>query len=1388
MSGGLFTEPNEHIRWLGSTSNGISLSELKDVPCLILLGDVGMGKSTTVRTEATLLKSMFAGQQHVVLYEDLKRLSEWQIERRIFGNREVEAWVRGEHALTLILDSLDECWRRIDALEILLVDEFRRRIRQETGPLFLRLTCRSAEWRGDAGKTLERLFSTRNESIPPLQIYVLAPLSANNIREAAVSSHLDGERLLERIAAKGSEALASHPITFEMLLQLYQENGDFPASRSELYQTGCLRLCADEQVSFGASQQRKTTPPQRFVAAGRLAALSVFTNRFLINGDPEHPASRHDVLEVTDATGHTDEQIGGERLVVDRDTITETLQTALFADRIEGAQSWSHQSYAEFLAAQYVMQRGLPASQVIAVLTDTTDNAQRVVPQLEETACWMAEMLPAVFSALAPRNADTLLRCDPSYWSDSDRALLVGSYLNLVHRHEAAELDWQLKDRLARLAHPGLAAQLRPAIAERSENPLVRETAIDIAGYCHVTELAPELIQVLLDPGDIFRVRKHAGIALEQAANEEVRLMLKQRSVADWDGDVDDDLRGYFLQIMWPSQISLHDLLPLVPPKRANYTGSYKIFLQYKLPESLSDADLPRMLDWLRESKVSFDITGVFGYLPSKIFARALTRMDDARIRDAVLRLLGSDEDHLHHIFHGKVEPEDIGADIRLRFWKAIVGSSLDLRALLAYGDMRQTALLSPEDFPVFIGEYRNSREVRIRDRWCMLAFWVFSTEDSTALDLLSDLARTDAVICETLATYTSCRLLPDEDNWMKRSYERQHQPNRPNTATPPPFEVLVTSALDQFEGGKTWAFWEICELLDRDPANLHASIVFPIARLSEGKAWKSLSSETRQRILNATPVYLRAQVVNEDQVWEKGQGYRPYDVLNPILVLLFDSDRQALEGLTGEEWNKWIGVFFAYSARRNGSPAEADGTLLSLARSKTQQAFMTALRRYLKVGINNDSERRLIWNLNSAWCEDIKALFVDLLHKTPLTTSAAQDILQLLVSQDRRDAEGLLTSFIQQLASPEVCSTHVPSAVVVLLTNFPGEWSVRLLDQITALPALGRAVVARLVRGYHQPSGWLAKVPPRNLALFWEWLSQQYPHDPYEQDNGGGTVTILHDIYHFRNGVFQTLMAAGTLEACEAMSEVMRRRPDDFWLGDILAQMRKTCRRKAWVRPSPSGLMQLFAATDKQLVRTAGELHVLVLDALRRFESELHGAPPSMELWNETSIGKKKSWWPKDEMNLSNCLKRFLERDLKQRGILADREVQICPRRGEDPAQLVDILVRAVPFLDDGRPGSPVSVVVEVKCAWNEGVLLNMARQLYERYLKNSEMHFGIYAVAYFYCDAWNRQPDARKSTGESRATIDVLREKLSTQAASLTSSQKLVESLVIDARLVRS
>jgi hypothetical protein len=77
------------------------------------------------------------------------------------------------------------------------------------------------------------------------------------------------------------------------------------------------------------------------------------------------------------------------------------------------------------------------------------------------------------------------------------------------------------------------------------------------------------------------------------------------------------------------------------------------------------------------------------------------------------------------------------------------------------------------------------------------------------------------------------------------------------------------------------------------------------------------------------------------------------------------------------------------------------------------------------------------------------------------------------------------------------------------------------------------------------------------------------------------------------------------------------------------------------------------------------------------------------------------------------------------------------------------------------------------------------MDRQLYSRYLATSEFEFGIYIVAYFTCEAWNRTKDSRKRSSASTLDIRDLEAKLHAQAKLLSSCEKRVDALVIDARL---
>jgi hypothetical protein len=1385
MAEGYFVEPSSSpIRWLHPESNGVPLSALRDVPCLVLLGDMGMGKSTTVQQEYQSLSRSFSGQRHEVVLRDLKRLTEEQIYRQVFGHPAVEGWRRGDHALTLFLDSMDECWRRLDELETILVGEFERSLRDKKPRLFLRVTCRSAEWRSHVGEAFKRLFPGEHDGGVAVQIYTLAPLSEANIRQAAEFHKQDANDLVRRVAENQVQALAAHPITFKMLLGIYAKGGSFPDSRVDLYARGCQELCTDLHSVFGSTSQRVTTREQRFAIASRFAALSVLTNRYLINGNTDNPLGRLDVLEASDLFGYYDEQAGGQQVAIDRATATDTLQTALFGEPADGAQNWRHQSYAEFLAARYLANSKLSSEQITSLITDTTDNAQGLIPQLEETACWLVEMKPGLFEALAPSNAEVFIRCDPKQLDDPKREMLVDNYLGLVRKHEAPELDWQLKHQLGRLAHGGLAAQLGKAIRNRRENPLVLESAIDIAAYCRCGAVAPQLIEVFADRDDVFRVRQRAGFALEQIADERIRSMLKRRTVVENLEDNMDELKGFCLKVLWPSQLSTSELLPLLtPPKRQNHTGSYKLFL-FELQKKLPDSELPQVLDWMREKEISFDTLGSFGHFPSDVATRALQKLDDPEVRRALMALIQGPEHRLRHLFQSGRERLSLSTHCRRTFWSAVVSEGIEPRTLIILGNLPQTGLLNTEDLPFFIERYRSSTEKQ-RKHWEQMIFSVFDEKHPDALEQLSGLASLDCHIAEILAALTSCPLIPEEINWRKKQFQR-HKTQAEETATKPKPSAIIErmdEGLRRFDQGEILGFCWVLELLDTDPEEPTRFGSLNV-RLSEGKVWPLLSPDLKTRILLSASRYLDDQPFGELNAWDEEKNYRVYLAADPLFLLLFDEAKETLSGLTSEQLKKWIPVLFAYHDRHNGNHDEAYDFIFTLAFRKAPDESLAVLKRFLELHVNHDSKRKLIWRLGPAWCPEIEEVFRSLIRQKPLRPTAAGDVFQLLCAHDPVGTRDLLEQILEERKREDACSVFTPVAGMVLLTSFPETWGPRTMELFNQDPPLGRSIAWSLLRGISRPPDWISRLPPKTNATLWDWLEVQFPGDPYDTDDGSGSVTAAHEMCDFRRGVFQSLVQRTSREACDALKWLMELRPQAFWLGDFVARMKKAVRGAVWNRPSPSALMKSFKETERRLIRTAGDLQRLLLESLARFEQALHGSPPSMELWNEVAIARRRIWDPKDEMNVSNRLKLHFERDLAQFGIVGDREVTIRPRLGDDPAQLVDILVHATPFGEDGKPGKVVSVVVEVKCSWNRGVLHDMERQLKVRYLATSRFDFGIYVVAYFSCEAWNRTKDSRRRTGVNRLKIAAVASRLLKQAKMLSSTEKRIEAFVLDAR----
>ena len=100
------------------------------------------------------------------------------------------------------------------------------------------------------------------------------------------------------------------------------------------------------------------------------------------------------------------EIIGGAEVGAWESSIRETLDTALF----QGSEhrKWAHHTYAEFLAAYYAVNK-LSAPQIKALIVHPDGH---LVPQLQETAAWIASQDEEILKTVLSSDPEVLLRAE----------------------------------------------------------------------------------------------------------------------------------------------------------------------------------------------------------------------------------------------------------------------------------------------------------------------------------------------------------------------------------------------------------------------------------------------------------------------------------------------------------------------------------------------------------------------------------------------------------------------------------------------------------------------------------------------------------------------------------------------------------------------------------------------------------------------------------------------------------------------------------------------------------------------------------------------------------------------------------------------------------------
>src|SRR5438105_4329921 len=115
LDGGYLYKPD--IAW-GDLVNPalVTLESLADVPCLILLGEPGIGKTSEMENLEAFTRNTVGA---TTLWFDLKGYqTEILLQEELFKSSSFQSWLTGTHQLYLFLDGLDEGLLTISVLAI----------------------------------------------------------------------------------------------------------------------------------------------------------------------------------------------------------------------------------------------------------------------------------------------------------------------------------------------------------------------------------------------------------------------------------------------------------------------------------------------------------------------------------------------------------------------------------------------------------------------------------------------------------------------------------------------------------------------------------------------------------------------------------------------------------------------------------------------------------------------------------------------------------------------------------------------------------------------------------------------------------------------------------------------------------------------------------------------------------------------------------------------------------------------------------------------------------------------------------------------------------------------------------------------------------------------
>lgn len=1190
----------------------VTFEAIAESPCLVLLGEPGIGKTHAIQAEQDRLINKIRQQGNLALPLDLRSFtSEDRLVRKLFESAIFTSWVGGTHHLHIFLDSLDECLLRIDTVATLLVDELKE-YRDELERLYLRITCRTAVWPRVLEEGLKELWGKDF-----VGVYELVPLRRVDVREVADANGIDPNAFLQEVNTKNAVPLAIKPITLKFLLNTYRRNGQFsPAQKlHELYLEGCRLLCEELNPSRRNSKHTGDfNVEQRLIVAARIAAVTIFANRFAVWTEVDlGDVPSEDVLLRTLCRGS--EIINGREFQVSEADVRETLDTGLFSSRGANRMGWAHQTYAEFLAAWYLKQHQLALPKMMRLIVHPDDPDSRIVPQLHETVAWLSGMMPEVFREVMKTDPDILLHSDVATADRADKAALVESLLKLYNEEK---LLYQPSSWLyANLSHLNIAAQLQPYICDATKSDDARYVAIDIAKACKVRVLQEYLADIALTPEQPYWVRVNAAGAVCRIGDQETKARLQPLAIGKAGDDPEDELKGYGLRAVWPNHITAVELFTiLTQPKTKSIGGRYQDFIAKDIGQHLQLVDLPVALKWVEKQPSRRALNYPFGQLSDAIMLKAWEHLEAPEILNvfakiASFRLKKHDEiiDYNHEpSFEQLLRNED---EKRHQLIEAIVSILPDSEKNPLWLVSHRTAVILYEDFLWMIERLNASKCEHNQQVWAKLIWQRFKRYDLEQVNAVLTASQKSPVLKaeftllieaielgSPLAEQAIAYYL-EEQKWQKLDKNQL-------LLEPSPRERIL-KLLDKFEVGELESWWHLCHEITLKANSTQYGNLFG-SELTALPGWIEAEATTKARIIEAAKAYIY-QGDPETQKW-LGTNTVYFSALAgcKALRLLLQEDPGFISTISVKAWKKWVPIILDYPKSGDEKDEEVRQELVR----KAYQNAPTEVINTLMLLIDKENQEYGFISINRAvkncWDERLASAILSKVQDKQLKPMSVDCLLEDLLSHNVAQAKTFAESLIPLPPPTEDEERARAIAAARALMNYAEDagWAV-VWPAIQQDPAFGREVIEAVSYSLKYTGSLEQRLKEEYLADLYIFLVQQYPltkeseqDDPQAGELRGIEAHVVEprdSVNTWRNYIPQRLKERGTPQACDAIRRLIRELPEvKDKLKWILLEAEALARCQTWLASQPEVILQIVSEQQRTMNINTPVTKILIL------------------------------------------------------------------------------------------------------------------------------------------------------------------------------------------------